>query len=55
MISGTTGISGPADSSFVLRKDKRSAYTTTLYCTGRDIEYRELSLEFDSTTHDWNL
>ena len=55
MISGTTGISGTADSSFVLRKDKRSAHTATLYCTGRDIEYRELSLEFDSAAHVWNL
>ena len=54
MISGTTGISGAADSSFVLRKE-RGSKTATLYCTGRDIEYRELSLEFDSTTHIWNL
>ena len=51
MISGTTGISGAADSSFVLRKDKRSGKTATLFCTGRDIEYRELALEFDSATH----
>ena len=55
MISGTTGISGAADSSFVLRKDRRSARTATLYCTGRDIEYHELSLEFDPTAHVWNL
>ena len=55
MLSGTTGISGAADSSFVLRKDKRSGSTATLFCTGRDIEYRELALEFDSTTHIWNL
>ena len=27
----------------------------TLYCTGRDIPYRELSLEFDGETHIWNL
>ena len=54
MISGTTGISGAADSSFVLRKE-RGSKTVTLYCTGRDIEYRELSLEFDSATHIWNL
>ena len=46
---------GAADSSFVLRKDKRSARTATLYCTGRDIEYRELTLEFDSAAHVWNL
>ena len=55
MISGTTGISGAADSNFVLRKDKRGGSTATLYCTGRDIEYRELTLEFDSETHIWNL
>lgn len=55
MISGTTGISGAADSSFVLRKDKRSGKTATLFCTGRDIEYRELALEFDSASHIWNL
>ena len=55
MISGTTGICGAADSSFVLRKDKRSGSTATLYCTGRDIEYRELALQFDSSTHIWKL
>ena len=55
MISGTTGISGAADSSYVLRKDKRSSNTATLYCTGRDIEYRELTVEFNSYTHVWNL
>lgn len=55
MISGTTGISGATDSNFVLRKDKRGGSTATLYCTGRDIEYRELTLEFDSVAHVWNL
>ena len=55
MISGTMGISGATDSNFVLRKDKRSSQTATLYCTGRDIPYRELSLEFNSETHIWNL
>ena len=55
MISGTTGISGATDTNFVLRKDKRSANTATLYCTGRDIEYRELSLEFDGAEHVWKL
>jgi len=44
MISGTTGISGAADSSFVLKPDKRGSDRATLYCTGRDIEYRELEL-----------
>lgn len=55
MISGTTGLSGATDSNFVLRKSKRRENTATLYCTGRDIAYRELSLEFSSDTHVWNL
>lgn len=55
MISGTTGLSGATDSNFVLRKSKRREKTATLYCTGRDISYRELSLEFSSETHVWNL
>jgi hypothetical protein len=54
-ISGTTGISGAVDSSFVLEKDKRSSNKATLYCVGRDIEQRELSLEFDANKHIWNL
>ena len=55
MISGTTGISGATDSNFVLKKDKRSGTAATLYCVGRDIEYRELQLEFDKGAHIWNL
>ena len=55
MISGTTGISGATDSNFVLRKDRRGGSSATLYCTGRDIEYRELMLDFDSGTHIWKL
>ena len=55
MISGTTGLSGATDSNFVLRKNKRRDYTATLYCTGRDIAYRELSLEFDGESHIWRL
>lgn len=55
MISGTTGLSGATDSNFVLRRSKRGESTAALYCTGRDIPYRELSLEFDSESHIWNL
>ena len=55
MISGTTGLSGATDSNFVLRRSKRRENTATLYCTGRDIVYRELSLEFNNETHIWNL
>ena len=46
MISGTTGISGCADGSFVLIKSRRSEHKATLYCTGRDIEDKEIGLKF---------
>ena len=55
MISGTTGLSGATDSNFVLRKSKRRENTATLYCTGRDIPYRELALEFDGEDYVWKL
>ena len=55
MISGTTGLSGVTDSNFVLRKSQRRENTATLYCTGRDIPYRELALEFDGEDHVWKL
>ena len=54
-ISGTTGLSGATDSNFVLRKSQRRENTATLYCTGRDIPYRELALEFDGEDHVWKL
>lgn len=44
-ISGTTAISGAVDSSFTLVEDKRGSGRAKLHCIGRDIEYRELSLE----------
>ena len=55
MISGTTGLSGATDSNFVLRKNKRRGSTATLYCTGRDIADRELSLAFDGENRVWKL
>ena len=44
-ISGTTAISGAVDSSFTLVEEKRGSGKAKLSCIGRDIEYRELSLE----------
>ena len=44
-ISGTTAISGAVDSSFTLVEDKRGSGKATFSCIGRDIEYRELTLE----------
>ncbi len=55
MISGTSGISGCADGSFVLQKDDRTENTATLLSTGRDIEQREFHLEFNRLTFLWEL
>ncbi len=55
MISGTSGIAGSADTNFVLQKEKRIENRATLICTGRDIEQRELMLEFNKKTFLWEL
>lgn len=55
MISGTSGIAGGADTNFVLQKDKRTGNTAKLICTGRDIEGRELFLEFKRNKFLWEL
>lgn len=55
MISGTTGISGATDSNFVLKERRRGSGEATLYCTGRDIEYRALPLVFDKSGYTWRL
>lgn len=55
MISGTSGIAGCADSNFILQKDKRTESTAKLICTGRDIEGRELFLEFNKDNFLWEL
>ena len=47
-ISGTTAISGAVDSSFTLVEEKRGSGRARLTCVGRDIEYRELTLERNS-------
>ena len=44
-ISGTTAISGAVDSSFTLVEERRGSGRAKLSCVGRDIEYRELTLE----------
>jgi len=55
MVSGTTGITGAVDSSYVLTKSKRNSDKAVLYCTGRDIEYRELELSLNNESHLWDL
>jgi hypothetical protein len=55
MISGTTGLMGCADSSFVLRKDKRLSEFADFYGTGRDIEDLHFSLRFNPEEKCWDL
>ena len=55
MISGTTGLSGAADSIYVLKAKNRGSRAAMLYCTGRDIEYQELHLLFSRETCTWQL
>lgn len=53
-VSGSTGITGAADTNFVLRRS-RANETGTLLATGRDIAYQELTLKFDNRSHLWEL
>ena len=54
-LSGTTGISGAMDAVFILDVSKRHARGATLFCTGRDIESRELELNMSRDTCTWEL
>ena len=53
MISGTTGLIGCADGSFVLTREKRSDGVGKLFCTGRDIESAEIAVRFAG--HRWSV
>ncbi|MBD5095310.1 MAG: AAA family ATPase [Subdoligranulum sp.] len=52
-VSGTTGLTGSADATFVLEKEHRASDTATLYAIGRDIEYQEFTLRFRDCS--WEL
>lgn len=53
MISGTTGISGAADTMMVLVKEKRDADTANLSVVGRDVESSDIVLSFNKDTCRW--
>ena len=53
MISGTTALTGCADGGFVLHEKGRGTREAVLYCTGRDIESKEIELVFDKNDHRW--
>lgn len=53
MISGTTGISGAADTMLVLVKEKRDADTANLSVVGRDVESSDMVLSFNKDICRW--
>lgn len=53
-MSGTTGLPGGADNVLVLRRIRTRA-DAVLLVTGRDIEERELALQFDKESFRWSL
>ena len=52
-VSGTNGIMGSSDTTFILEKKSRTDSTATLYITGRDVEYQEFVLKFSNCN--WEL
>lgn len=52
-VSGTTGLTGSADATFVLEKESRASDTARLYVTGRDTPYQEFTLRFRDCS--WEL
>ena len=53
-ITGSTGITGAADTLMTLKKSARMADAAKLSCTGRDIAQREMELRFDKTNFVWS-
>lgn len=54
-VSGTNGITGVVDTTYVLDKVNRSDEETHLSVVGRDVEYNEYILKFDKESCKWNL
>ena len=52
-ISGTAGIMGSSDTTFILEKKSRDDSVATLFVTGRDVEYQTFTLRFEDCR--WNL
>lgn len=52
-ISGSTGITGAADTIFLLKKDSENGDMATLSVKGRDIEMQKLKLKFENRV--WHL
>lgn len=55
MISGSSGLIGAADGSYVLQKEKVGDGTAKLYIRGRDIEEQVLTIKFNLETMQWEF
>lgn len=53
-LNGSTGIGGAADGHLILKRERGQA-DAVLYVGGRDVEDKELALNFDPTTACWSL
>lgn len=53
MISGSTGLLGAADGSYILMREKVGDREAKLYIKGRDVEEQVLTIKRDSETNEW--
>lgn len=54
-MSGSTALMGAADTIFVISKKKRTDEDATLSMTGRDVEQKELVINFNNTEYMWEV
>lgn len=54
MVSGSTGLLGAADGSYVLIRDPEGNGTAKLHIRGRDVEEQVLTVHFDKESMVWN-
>lgn len=55
MISGTNGLMGAADTSFVMTRKARADKETKLSYTGRDIDQNEVVMQFNKADYRWHI
>lgn len=53
MVSGSTGLTGAADGTYVLQKTDINSSEAKLYIRGRDMKEQVLTLHFDKDTCEW--
>jgi len=54
-VSGTNGITGTVDTTFVLHRKNRNDEETYLSVVGRDVEYNDYILKFDKDLCKWSM